>query len=202
MERLVEYLKNKFSFTEEEASQMLECFTSKRIHKGEFFLQEGQICKTIGFLDKGSFIYSENMDGDEKVCDFAFEEDWITQYESLLKSTPSDLNIQASENSHVLLMNMEKIDALSPSIPKINVLRASLAEEYFTNSAKRASQLANLQAEERYNILMEERPEINQRIPQYQIASYLGVKPQSLSRIRSVNRVKEKAIEKANKEKK
>ena len=191
MDKLREYLKTKFTFSDEEIEKMETCFTPERIGKSDFFLKEGQYCKSVAFVEKGSFVYFDLLDGEEKICDFAFENDWITQYQSLLKSTPAETNIQASENALILKMDMEKIEELSASIPKITEMRAALAEEYFTETAKRASQLANLQAEERYNILMEEKPEINQRIPQYQIASYLGVKPQSLSRIRSQNRAKE-----------
>ena len=69
-------------------------------------------------------------------------------------------------------------------LPKINLLQSTLAEQYFTKSTQRATNLTNLDATDRYKALLKENPTIHQRVPQYYIASYLGIKPQSLSRIR------------------
>ncbi|MRI00038.1 cyclic nucleotide-binding domain-containing protein [Kriegella sp. EG-1] len=181
------YLQNNFTFTAEEIKELLICFTLKGYKKKEHFLKAGQYCKNVAFIEKGCFLYYEIIDGEEKVCDFAFENDWITQYNSLLNNVPSTVNIYAIEDSKILVMDLPKLEKLTVSIAKIGILRAKLAEQYFTESTKRASQLANLKAEERYEILLKEKPEALQRIPQYHIASYLGIKPQSLSRIRSKN---------------
>ena len=185
MNNFKSYIQSNFTFSEDELGKLLSCFTSKNYNKKDFFLKSGQYCKKVAFIEKGCFIYYEIIDGEEKVCDFAFENDWITQYNSLLNKVPSELNIRAIENAEVLIMDLPKIEELSESLPKIGMLRAKLAEQYFTESAKKASQLANLKAEERYKILLSEKPEALQRIPQYHIASYLGIKAQSLSRIRA-----------------
>ncbi len=185
MNKLKPYLQSNFSFSENEIEKMASCFVSKSLKKKEYFLRAGHYCKNVAFIEKGCFIYYEIIAGEEKVCDFAFENDWITQYNSLLNNTPSQFNICAIENAEILVMDVSKIAALSKSIPKIGMLRTELAENYFIESTKRASQLANLKAEERYETLLNEKPETFQRIPQYHIASYLGIKPQSLSRIRA-----------------
>jgi len=179
------YLHTNFTFSEDELKRLLTCFTSKILRKKEHFLKAGQFCKNVAFIEKGCFMYYELIDGEEKVCDFAFENDWITQYNSLLNKIPSEVNIEAIEDSEILVMDIVKIEQLSKSISKIGTLRARLAEQYFTESAKRASQLANLKADARYEILLIQKPDALQRIPQYHIASYLGIKPQSLSRIRA-----------------
>jgi len=185
MGNLEKYLQDNFSFSDSEIGDIMACFSPKSLKKKEYFLLEGEYCKNVAFVEKGAFLYYQIVDGDEKACDFAFETDWITQYQSLLQGVPSELSIRALEHSDILLMNFEKMEELTNRLPKVNIIRATMAEQYFTRSAKRATNLANLKAEDRYRILLEESPEIHQRVPQYHIASFLGIKPQSLSRIRA-----------------
>jgi len=185
MKSLEPYLQNKFKFNPSEIELIASCFTSKTLKKNDYFLKEGQICKSISFVAQGGFIFFQNIDGEESVCDFAFDNDWLAQYKSLLSQQPSDLSIRATEDSELFEMNMEKMDAACKSMPTINVMRTAMAEEYFTKSTQRATNLTNLDAKDRYFALLEDRPIIHQKVPQYYIASYLGIKPQSLSRIRS-----------------
>ena len=137
------------------------------------------------YVEEGSFLYYQLIEGEEKVCDFAFEADWITQYKSLLGKIPSEISIRALEDARVLCLNMDDMAALSEELPTVNLIRSTLAEQYFTKSTQRAANLTNLDAKGRYQALLQEMPMIHQRVPQYYIASYLGIKPQSLSRIRA-----------------
>ena len=184
MAELKTFLASKFKFSESETEKILQCFNAKKINKKEFFLQEDQICTSIAYVVKGAFIFSQNIDGEEKICDFGFEGDWLAQYKSLLSQQPSELSIQATEHSLIQVMDLEKMDQLMKTLPSVHTLRSTLAEEYFTKSTQRATNLTNLDAAARYSALLEELPDIHQRMPQYYIASYLGIKPQSLSRIR------------------
>jgi len=179
------YIELNFSFSTAEIEQILACFTLKSFKKKEYFLREGQYCKSVGFVEKGNFIYYQIVNGEEKICDFAFENDWVTHYKSLLGSIPSEINIKALENSELYLLNLNKMEELSETLPKVNLIRSTLAEQYFTKSTQRATNFTNLDAKGRYQALLEEIPFIHQRVPQYYIASYLGIKPQSLSRIRA-----------------
>ncbi len=95
------------------------------------------------------------------------------------------MSIKSLEDSELILMNLDKITALSIELPKINLMRSSLVEQYFTKSTQRATNLTNLDAKDRYKALLKEIPTIHERVPQYYIASYLGIKPQSLSRVRA-----------------
>jgi len=185
MKNLKSYLETNFRFSNSEIEKIVACFSLKEISKKNYFLKEGQYCKNVGFVEKGSFIYYHIIDGEEKICDFAFEKDWVTQYKSLLNKLPSEMSIRALENSAIALMNLEKISTLSLEIPKINLMRSTLAEQYFTKSTQRATNLTNLNATDRYKALLKENPTIHKRVPQYYIASYLGIQPQSLSRIRA-----------------
>jgi len=185
MNNFKQYIKSNFQFSDAEIEQLSNCFEAKKIAKNDYFLKEGQYCKSVAFVEKGNFIYFQLVEGEEKVCDFAFENDWITQYKSLLGQIPSELSIKALSATEILEMKMPKIEKLAEELPKVNMIRASLAEQYFTASTQRAANLTNLDAKARYQALLKENPEIHQRVPQYYIASYLGIKPQSLSRIRS-----------------
>lgn len=185
MDLLSKYLSTKFEFNEEEIALMLQYFSETKLKKGEFFLQEGEYCKKIAFIANGAMAYIKNVNGDEKVCGFYFENDWISQYKSMLQNVPSELEIKALEKTSLLEISLEKMQQLIESFPKANILRTQLAEEYFVNSTQRASDLADLEAEEHYHKLRKERPELIKRVPQYHLASYLGIKPQSLSRIRA-----------------
>ncbi len=179
------YLQNKFDFSENEIQRIMDCFSVKTFKKKEFFLKEGQYCRNVGFIKKGSFLYYQIVEGEEKVCDFAFENDWITHYKSLLSNTPSEMNIRSFQDSEILLMDMSKMESLSQKLPKVNSIRTTMAEEYFTKSAQRATNLTLLNAKGRYMALLKDIPDIHQKVPQYHIASFLGIKPQSLSRIRA-----------------
>jgi len=185
MKNIKAYIKINFSFSPSEMEKILECFTLKTFKKKDYFLKEGQYCKSVGFVEKGNFIYYQNVNGEEKICDFAFENDWVTHYKSLLGNMPSEINIKALENSELYLLNIHKMETLSQTLPKVNLIRSTVAEQYFTKSTQRASNLTNLDAKSRYQALLEEIPFIHQRVPQYYIASFLGIKPQSLSRIRA-----------------
>ena len=185
MENLNNYLDKNHSFRTDEVDIILSYFRRKEIEKGESFLGINQYCQSVAFVEAGCFYYYFLKDGEEKVCDFAFESDWMTQYKSLLNNEPSEIGIKALEHSVLYYLSMDNMQKLLIELPKANVIRSSLAEQYFTATSEHATSLANLKAEERYKLLLEKKPFIHQKVPQYHIASYLGIKPQSLSRIRA-----------------
>lgn len=185
MQNFKAYLKQNFPFTQSEVLEIVSVFTPRTINKGNYFLKEGQYCKTIAFIENGSFLYYQIIDGEEKVCDFAFDGDWIAQYKSLINNLPSELSIKSLEDAEILQMDVSEMEKLTQRLPKASIIRTTLAEQYFTQATERASNLANLKAEDRYHLLLDQRPSIHQKVPQYYIASYLGIKPQSLSRIRA-----------------
>ncbi|MEL6252468.1 MAG: Crp/Fnr family transcriptional regulator [Bacteroidota bacterium] len=179
------YLQDHFKLSKEDVDQIAQFFIRTELKKGGYFLQAGQVCRKVAYLEKGAIFYYEEIEGEVKVCDFAFEGDWLTQYKSMLGKIPSLLSIRTLEDSIVYELALEKMEALIKAIPGAGIIRSTLAEKYFTESADRAASLANLKAEERYHKLLEEKPQIMNRVPQYYVASYLGIKPQSLSRIRA-----------------
>lgn len=189
MEKLESFINSNFKFSKSELEKIFDCFESDSVGKKEYFLKEGQHCENVAFVDSGSFIYYEMIDGEEKIVDFAFENEWITDYKSLEDNVVSKKNIQSLEHARILVMDGDKMDLLSKEIPKVKEFRIALAEQYFTRSDQRKSNKTNLDVKDRYEALLKETPEIVQRIPQDYIASYLGIQTQALSRIRAQNRI-------------
>ena len=186
MASLAQFLEDNFSFSSEEIETLLTYFEKKELRAGEYFLKEGDYCRGVAFVETGTIIYYQNIDGEEKVCDFAFDGDWLAQYKSMLGNVPSEINIKAIDDTSILFTRMSQLSAMVEALPKASIIRSVMAEKYFAESVERASSLANLKAEERYNNLLKQKPWIHNRVPQYYIASYLGIKPQSLSRIRAM----------------
>lgn len=186
MSALKKFLSENFRFSEKEQEEITSYFQIKEFSKGDFFLKEGQYCRAIAFVETGTLMYVQNIDGEEKVCDFAFDGDWVAQYKSIISESPSELSIKFLGASKLHVISLEKMQALSVDLPQTNLIRSSLAEKYFTESAERATNLATLKAEDRYKKLLVKIPDIHNKVPQYYIASFLGIKPQSLSRIRAM----------------
>lgn len=179
------FLLKNFSFKLEDISSILSRFDLIELKSDDFFLKEGQFCKSVAFIEDGCFMYSQLIDGEEKVCDFAIQNEWISQYESLLNNTASTVNIKAMTHASIWRITISEFEKLTKQFPKINSVRTYIAEQHFKKTNERANQLAVLNAEKRYRLFIKSNPEIIQKVPQYYIASYLGIKPQSLSRIRS-----------------
>ena len=187
MHEFRKYISKKFEFTSSEIEAIVTCFEIRKLKKQEYFLTEGQFCKSIAFVEEGGFLYYQNIEGDEKACDFTFENDWITPFESLQNNTPSPVNIRALENAKILVLNMQKLEKLSEGLPKVLTIKTILTDAYFADVKKREVSLASLKVEELYQQLIVDFPDIHKRVQQYHIASYLGIKPQALSKIRSTS---------------
>ncbi len=163
-------------------------FTEKKVQKGEVILEAGQVCKFVAFVEKGLFIFSNiNDEGDEKVCDFAVENQWISQYKSMIGKTPSPISIQALEDSLVQIIFFEDLQQISEQMPEIELTFRQIIDPLLISMVERSNDFQNLKAQERYQKFVQSNFELSQRVPQYYIASFLGIAPQSLSRIRKEN---------------
>jgi len=185
---LTQFLQNHHSFKKEEIDFALSFFEEIPILKNGFFLKEGSVCREVAFIEKGAVIYWQMLDGEEKTVDFAFEGDWITQYQSLNSGTPSVMSIQTIQDTVLMSLSAEKMKLLFQQLPAMQEVRTALAENYFVRYSQYATDLANLSGEARYEKLMRERPGVFQRLPLSNIASYLGITQRHLSRIRSTVR--------------
>ena len=186
-ESLIKYINSYIStpLTESEEELIKSTFVPKKIRKRQYLLQEGQVCKYAAFIVKGAMRqYSIDDKGVEHIVGLLIENWWASDRESYVMLTPSVYNIDAWENTDVLLVT--KADFLNrvSSIPAFNELARKLDENYAIASQKRLHATISLPAEQRYFDLANTYPEFLQRFPQHIIASYLGITKETLSRIR------------------
>jgi CRP/FNR family transcriptional regulator, anaerobic regulatory protein len=172
------------NFSDEE----IDLFTSRletiTISKGEHFLEEGQINRSIAFIEKGLAMYYQIVNGEEVARDFAIEQNWLAYLKSFTNQSVADMNIKVLEDSTLICISYTNLMELFALQPKFVAAKNFYIEKSFVDIVQHNSNLTSLDAKQRYYALMKEKPEIIHRVPQYYIASYLGIKPQSLSRIR------------------
>jgi CRP-like cAMP-binding protein len=179
------HILKRINLTDEDFERCTTFFIPKKLRKHQFLLQEGEVCKSIAFVVKGCLRwYSVDERGEEHVVQFAIEDWWISDPYSALTGEPSEYNIDALEDSELLLLEKSAEDRLLLEIPKFERLFRILLENRFVANQRRINATLSTSAEERYLGFLKIYPTIAQRVPQNQIASYLGITPQSLSRIR------------------
>lgn len=184
MEEVQETLKRIFDLNEREAVLFLSAFTKTGLHKNDVFIEAGKVCNKIGLIGKGLMICVYNKDGREVVDEFAFENYFITNYYSFITHTPSEKEIRCIEDSTVYVISREQLAQLAASNPFVERMNSTMNERLFLRAHNRIKSLLLDSATERYQQLVTERPDLAQRIPQYLLAAYLNVSPETISRIR------------------
>jgi len=183
-EKLITELEKITDFTGEEVELFLNSFTEIFIKKGEHFLIEGNVCKNMGYIKNGLMMYYKNVDGIDIPADFAIENEWVTYLKSFSTGTQSDMSIKAIEDTLLLTISNTKISELFNKHAKLIKLKNYYTEVSFIRNIEHSLNLATLNAKQRYYKFMKNHPDLLNRVPQYYIAAYLGIKPQSLSRLR------------------
>ena len=179
------HILNKINLTDEEFVRCTSYFTPKHITKKHFLLQEGEVCKSIAFVTQGCLrYYSIDGEGDEHILQFAIDDWWIADLQSFLTGEPALNNIDALEDSELLLLDRSSREALFTAIPKFERFFRMLLEGNYVATHKRITGAIGASAEDRYLSFIKTYPGIAQRVSQNHIASYLGIAPESLSRIR------------------
>ena len=181
----ISYLKNKISLSEDEVALIRAGATLKKLRRRQYLLQEGEIWKYNAFVASG-FLRAFSIDdkGQEHILNFAPENHWTGDRESLTNRTPSHLNIDAVEDSEVVLITKDNFDRLCQQIPQLNDFINAILHKSFLVSQRRIHDIISLSADEKYQNFLERFPVIAQRVPQHMIASYIGVTPETLTRIR------------------
>lgn len=159
-------------------------FTPKHLLKRQFLLQAGDVCKYTAFIVKGAMRQYSLVNGVENIVYFGIENWWMSDRESFTMLTPSQFNIDALEDCDLLLITHDKVQLLKESVPQWNKMAAQMDHRHSIAMQKRIHDAISLTAEDRFLNLMKSNPEFMQRFPQNMIASYLGITPESLSRIR------------------
>jgi CRP-like cAMP-binding protein len=179
------YLQEKGNFTETELDAITASAAIKKVRKRQYLLQEGDVWKYNAFVTKGCLrTYSVDEKGTEHILNFAVENWWTGDRESLQTGKPSVYNIDALEDSEVALIGREKYDQLCRDIPAFNVMVNAILEKSFRVAQNRIHTFISGSAEEKYLSFLEKFPHLVMRVPQSMIASYLGITAETLSRIR------------------
>jgi CRP-like cAMP-binding protein len=173
------------SISDEEFKLVEEAFSEKIVKKRQFLLHEGSICQYTAFIAKGAMRqYTIDKKGVEHIVRLAIEEWWISDRESFQGLTPSRYNIVALEDCHLLVITNEKLTYLLDKSPLFAKLRRLLDEKNTIASQKRIEATISFTAEEKVIDLIKNYPQFLRRFPQNMLASYLGITPETLSRIR------------------
>lgn len=162
------------------------------IEKNELLVKEGSVSRHVSFIYRGAFRTYYVKEGEEFNQDFYFENAWVKSYQSFLSQEPSKLWVQALEDSEIYKMSYNDLTHLYSTNESIATFGRLIAEYTYIRAQKRIESLLLDTPEERYHKLLQDHPQIFERIPLYHIASYLGIKQPSLSRLRA--RIQRKGI--------
>lgn len=167
-----------------------DAFTFRQVPKNFMLVREGQVARELYFINKGLLrLYYQK--GGEYITGYIFRENlFASSYDSFLQRSPSIQFLDTLEDCELLSVTKEKMDELYEQVPRINILTRKIAEQRFINAQKILSSFLLDTPEERYLKFVEKNGDLLLRVPHHIIASYLGITPVSLSRIRK--RVQEK----------
>ena len=183
--KLKTYCKNTVPFTEEELKLIDVYFEVNDLKKKDFLIQNGKVCDFIGFVEKGTIRYFHIKDGVEKTCDISFENYWVTDFQSFTHNTACVMNLQAMEDTTIFIIKKENLYKLYNECNKYETFGRIMAEQVAQRATEIAMSLSSDKPEERFQNLIKKQRDLFQRIPQKYIANFLGISPESLSRIRS-----------------
>jgi CRP-like cAMP-binding protein len=182
---LLNYLTQFINLTKEEEEHLKSFLRHRKLRKRQYLLQAGDPCLYETFVIKGCLrSYSVDNDGTEHILQFAIENWWIGDLYSFLSGTPASLNIDAIEDSEVFCIEKHDLERLYIEIPKFDRLFRVLFQNAFLAQQHRNLSKNSQTAEEQYLEFISKYPTLEQRVPQHQIASYLGLSPETISRIR------------------
>ncbi|WP_456867799.1 Crp/Fnr family transcriptional regulator [Galbibacter sp. BG1] len=185
---LIDNFNRYFKLTSAEEQEVCNVFYVRHYKRRGFLLQEGDTCKHYTFVVSGCFkMYAVDQNGKEHNIQFAVEDNWIMDFQSFYEETPSKLYIEAMEPSTVLQINHNDLLQLYTAHHKFDRNFRIIIEQKYIQFQNRILETISATAEERYHRFVDAYPNLQQRIPNTQIASYLGITPEFLSKIRKKN---------------
>lgn len=182
--KFVKYFSGVSPLSKEESEAIAANMCVKTFKKGDFLLKAGQISIDTYFILEGCVREFILVDGEEKTTNFFTEEQWVISLNNFTSQTPSETNLVCVEDTTVSIGNEAQAQIMFKQFPRFETISRVIVEATFAEQKKQMTSYLTDSPEQRYLKLLKSRPDIFQRVPQYHIASYIGVKPESLSRIR------------------
>lgn len=184
-QKLYNYTSQRVTLLPDEWELMKKYYHLRKVHKKDFFLKEGSTNFNQGFVADGTLrVYYTDAKGNEHVLYFAFADWWVGDLSAFHFDDAATLNVQALEESYILEISKEDLEYLFDQIPALERLFRVMAQRTLAVLQKRFLMTVSAHAEERYQELLQRHPGIEQIVAQHQIASYLGILPESLSRMK------------------
>ncbi|WP_103071751.1 Crp/Fnr family transcriptional regulator [Aquimarina sediminis] len=185
-EQLLVNISKHIQLSPEEIKQFDTFWTEKTLEKGEYLLRNGETCRTDNYIISGALkaFYINSKSGREEILYFAIDDWWASDIDSFQKQKPSNYNIQALEKTELLQISRYSFEKMLEQIPKLERYFRVILESYVGSLQRRIIHNNVHDAEQRYLEFIEKYPKITDKVPQYLIASYLGISAEFLSRIR------------------
>lgn len=184
-QQLKESFQEHVSLSDEEWELCKNNFRPKRMLKRQFLLQEGDVCRELTFVEKGAlYSYTVDSKGNQHVIRFAFEGWWMANLQSFFTGEPTTLNIEVLEDSELLVLDRKNHKKLLEEISDYERYHRVIIENAYVALQQRVENALGLTAEEKYSRLIKQNPEFMNRVPLNLVASYLGMSPETLSRVR------------------
>jgi len=179
------YFQKWTKITEDDKLIILSAFEPFQIKRKKDLLRYGEVCKHINFVVKGCLrSYTVDEKGNEHVTQIRMENNWISDLDSFFSKTPSTSYIEALEDSQLYRISKERLDELFTEVPALERYFCILFQKAYIDTQKRLNSTMREPAMDRYKKFIKKNPELFKRVPLVYIASYLGITPESLSRIR------------------
>lgn len=182
---LIDHVRSYVELSEQDAETLLTFVKTRKFLKGQIVVQAGDVCRETSFVNKGSLkSFRSDVKGKEHVVSFAIENWWTGDLGSFIAETPADYSVQCLENCELVQFNFDIMEQLYQEVPSMERFFRLLLQRSYVAAQRRAVDRISIPAKELFVQFSEAYPQLIQRIPQYLIASYLGITPQFLSMIR------------------
>lgn len=183
-QKLIDYFRKIMSLTADEAQVIADSIRTRTYQKGDLLLKEGQIATECYFVLKGCVRQYYMIDGEEKTSNFFTEEQWVVSLHSFSQGLPADHYLECIEDTILVVGNEEREEEMYRANSKFETISRMVLEKIMSEQQALQARYVTNTPEQRYLHLLDNNPALVQRAPLYQLASYIGVKPESLSRIR------------------